>query len=81
MLSLLTRTKTFRDPWVGHPVLNRRWDLHRRRLQLAEQCCRWRQWFRPAQLESLGRDGFIVIPEFLPSDVFAVLRDEVEAAV
>lgn len=81
MLSLLTRTKTFRDPWVGHPVLNRRWDLHRRRLQLAEQCCRWRQWFRPGQFESLKRDGFIVIPEFLPSDAFAALRDEVEAAV
>ncbi len=81
MLSLLTRTKTFRDPWVGHPVLNRRWDLHRRRLQLAEQCCRWRQWFRPAQFESLRRDGFIVMPEFLPSDAFAALRDEVEAAV
>ena len=81
MLSLLTRTKTFRDPWVGHPVLNRRWDLHRRRLQLAEQCCRWRQWFRPGQFESLRRDGFIVIPEFLPSDMFAALREEVEAAV
>jgi len=50
MLSLLTRTKSFRDPWVGHPDLNRRWQLHRRRVQLAETLCLWRRLLRPAQL-------------------------------
>ena len=29
MLSLLTRTKSFEDPWVGHPQWNQRWSLHR----------------------------------------------------
>ena len=46
MLSLLTRTKSFRDPWVGHPVLNRRWQLHRHRMQLAERLCGWRRKLR-----------------------------------
>ena len=36
MLSLLTRTNSFRDPWVGHPVLNRQLQLHRQRVNLAE---------------------------------------------
>ena len=55
MLSLLTRTKSFRDPWVGHPTLNRRWLLHRRRMQAAELLCRWRRWLKPAQLQDLER--------------------------
>ena len=33
MLTLLSRTKSFRDPWVGQPALNQRWQLHRRRVQ------------------------------------------------
>ena len=48
MLTLLTRTKSFRDPWVGSPALNRHWQLHRRRVQLAESLCRWRRLLRPA---------------------------------
>ena len=81
MLSLLTRTKSFRDPWVGHPDLNRRWQLHRRRVQLAETLCLWRRLLRPAQLASLERDGFVVLENFLPQPDFEVLRDEVEAVV
>ena len=49
MLSLLTRTKSFRDPWVGHSMLNRRWQLHRRRVQLADSLCRWRRWLKLSQ--------------------------------
>ena len=81
MLSLLTRTKSFRDPWVGHPDLNRRWQLHRRRVQLAETLCLWRRLLRPAQLASLERDGFVVLENFLPQPEFEDLRDEVEAVV
>ena len=81
MLSLLTRTKSFRDPWVGHPDLNRRWQLHRRRVQLAETLCLWRRLLRPAQLASLERDGFVVLENFLPQPEFEALRDEVEAVV
>jgi hypothetical protein len=36
MLFMLTRTKSFRDPLVGHPVLNRQLQLHRQRVNLAE---------------------------------------------
>ena len=79
MLSLLSRTKSFRDPWVGQPALNQRWQLHRRRLQLAEALCRWRRWLRPVQERQLERDGFLVVPEVLPEPTFTALRDEVEA--
>ena len=81
MLSLLTRTKSFRDPWVGHPDLNRRWQLHRRRVQLAETLCIWRRLLRPAQLASLERDGFVVLENFLAQPEFEALRDEVETVV
>ena len=81
MLSLLTRTKSFRDPWVGHPTLNRRWLLHWRRMQAAELLCRWRRWLKPAQLHDLERDGFTVIESVLPAARFAALREEVELAV
>ena len=61
MLSLLSRTKSFRDPWVGQPALNQRWQLHRRRVQLAEALCRWRRWLRPVQERQLERDGFCLL--------------------
>ena len=65
MLSLLTRTKSFRDPWVGHPALNRRLQLHRRRVELAETFCTWRRWLKPCRCADLERDGFVVIQNFL----------------
>jgi len=79
MLSLLSRTKSFRDPWVGQPALNQRWQLHRRRVQLAEALCRWRRWLRPVQERQLERDGFLVVPDVLPEPTFTAVRDEVEA--
>ena len=81
MLSLLTRTKSFRDPWVGHPVLNRQLQLHRRRVEIAEALCTWRQWLKPGRCADLERDGFVVINNFLPSGQFEALRDEVESLV
>ena len=81
MLSLLTRKKSFRDPWVGHPGLNRRWQLHRHRVQLAETLCLWRRLLRPAHLASLERDGFVALENFLPQPEFEASRDEVEAVV
>ena len=81
MLSLLTRTKSFRDPWGGHPALNRRFQLHRRRVELAETLCTWRRWLKPGRCADLERDGFVVIQNFLPPSQFAALRDEVESRV
>ena len=81
MLSLLTRTKSFEDPWVGHQQWNQRWGLHRRRVQLAEQLCRWRRRLRPGSCGDLVRDGYVVIEDFLPQEAFAALQAEVEERV
>ena len=87
MLSLLSRTKSFRDPWVGHPVLNRRWQLHRRRLLFAEALRRWRRGLRPETTPvdeavlRLRRDGYVVLENVLPADDFEALREEAETAV
>ena len=81
MLSLLTRTKSFEDPWVGHPQWNQRWGLHRRRVQLAEQLCRWRRRLRPGACADLARDGYVVMEDFLPQEAFAALQAEVEERV
>ena len=81
MLSLLTRTKSFRDPWVGHRGLNHHWQLHRRRVALAETLCRLRRWLRPDQLASLQRDGYVLIQNVLPEADFQALSEEVESAV
>ena len=89
MLSLFTRTKSFRDPWVGHRQLNTRLHLHRRRIQLAEHLCQWRQRLRPAAseglpkgvLDQLERDGCCAIEEFLPNGDFARLSEDVERLV
>ena len=81
MFTLLTRTKSFRDPWVGSPFLNNHWQLHRRRVQLAEGLCRWRRLLRPVEVSALQRDGVIAIQNWLPADRFEALRDEVEQAV
>ena len=81
MLSLLTRTKSFEDPWVGHRRWNQNWGLHRRRVQLADQLCRWRRWLRPAACAALERDGYVVIQDFLPQEAFAALQAEVEDRV
>ena len=81
MLTLLTRTKSFRDPWVGSPALNRHWQLHRRRVQLAESLCRWRRLLRPVEVSDLQRDGVIAIRNWLPVDRFEALREGVELSL
>ena len=75
MLSLLTRTKSFQDPWVGHRELNARWQLHRHRLSIADALCRWRRFLRPGsavqlsaeQRLQLHRDGCLEIRDLLPA--------------
>ena len=90
MLSLLTRTKSFRDPWVGQAHLNSHWRLHRRRMQLAEALCRWRRGLRPpsacsgltqADLQRLQQDGCLEIRDFLPQELFSALLADVEQLV
>lgn len=89
MFSLLTRKKRFGDPWIGHPHLNGRYGLHRRRMQLADGLCRFRRLpFRSRSsvldgdvLARLARDGYVEIRDFLSVDVYEALSLEVEQAL
>ena len=77
---LATGAKSFVDnPLLGSPSLNRR-GLHVARLKLAHRLA----WSRRRRLtrdlpaadrEAFDRDGFICIPDFLPAEEFARLRD------
>jgi hypothetical protein len=84
MYSIFTSMKVFSDPWVGHPGLNRL-GMHRKRVKAAQAISRFRraQTVRPRNAEErhLDEHGFVAIPNFLPDDKFAALRDEAHAAV
>lgn len=77
---LATGAKSFVDnPILGSPALNRR-GLHVARLKLAHRLA----WSRRRRLtknlpatdrEAFDRDGFVCIPNFLPAEEFAQLRE------
>ena len=81
---LFTGAKSFIDnPVIGSQRLNR-WGLHRGRVKLAMAMAQWRRRRLacgvaasiPAQWrETFDRDGFLAIPDFLPPDDFAPLRE------
>lgn len=77
---LVTGAKSFVDnPILGSETLNRR-GLHARRLQLAHRLAWWRRrrlaaGVSEADRAAFDRDGFVCIPDFLPADEFARLRD------
>lgn len=83
-LALLTGAKAFRDnPVMGHPGLNRR-GLHVGRKRLALRLGAWRRArlaaaLPPAERAAFDRDGFLVLPDYLPPEAFAALRDELLA--
>ena len=76
--------KVFSDPWVGHPGLNRL-GLHRRRLRAAQAVTGLRRAqtvrVRDDAERQLRDQGYVAIPDFLPDDAFAAMRDEVQAAI
>jgi hypothetical protein len=79
LAQLATGAKSFVDnPILGSPSLNRK-GLHVARLKLAHRLA----WARRRRLskrlaavdrEAFDRDGFICIPNFLPAEEFALLR-------
>ena len=79
LVQLATGAKSFVDnPILGSPSLNRK-GLHVARLRLAHRLA----WSRRSRLskrlsaadrEAFDRDGFICIPDFLPAEEFALLR-------
>ncbi len=83
-MSLATGAKSFRDNRViGSPALNR-WGLHARRVELAHGLANLRR-ARLAHLVTAGdregfdRDGFVLIPDFLPPSQFRALNDALVA--
>lgn len=84
LLELGTGAKAFSDnPILGSRRLNR-WGLHAFRVRLAEGMADERRkslatLASAADAEAFDRDGFVCIPDFLPADAFAELRDQVFA--
>ena len=82
LLALATGAKSFVDnPIIGSERLNRR-GLHTARLTLAHRLAWWRRKRLESAVpkdwrEAFDRDGFIEIPNFLPEDVFARLKETV----
>ncbi|TAD77886.1 MAG: phytanoyl-CoA dioxygenase [Sphingomonadales bacterium] len=82
LLQLATGAKSFLDnPLIGSRWLNAH-GLHLARVRLADAMCRWRRRrlarkVRPEWREAFERDGFVAIPDIVPPDQFAALRDAV----
>lgn len=80
LLALATGAKSFVDnPILGSERLNRR-GLHVMRLKLAHRLADWRRGrlagaVPQAWREQFDRDGFVQLPDFLPGDVFARLKE------
>ena len=85
LIQLATGAKSFVDnPILGSPALNRR-GLHLARLSTAHRLAGWRRQrlargLPAAEREAFDRDGYLRIPDFLPADDFAQLRDELLTA-
>lgn len=80
LFSLLTSNRSFDDPWIGHETLISK-GLHGHRMKAAAFCNasrRWQvAWRRNRHAQSMRRDGYVAITDFLPQDAFLGLRDEV----
>jgi Phytanoyl-CoA dioxygenase (PhyH) len=80
VLQLATGAKSFADnPILGSARLNRR-GLHRNRMAAAHRLAWWRRaqlarHVDPADRAAFDRDGYVAIPDFLPSAEFTALRD------
>ena len=82
VLQLATGAKSFTDnPLLGSRRLNAR-GLHRARVMIAHRMTWWRRrrlerLVDPADRADFARDGYVCVPDFLPADAFAALRDQV----
>jgi len=81
--ALATGAKSFRgNPVLASPRLNRM-GLHVKRITLAEKLARHRQrtlqrLVTEEQAETISRDGYILVKNALPDDLFTKLSKEVE---
>jgi hypothetical protein len=84
LVSLLTSAKSFRDnPVIGSFTLNSA-GLHILRLLVARLLTSWR-WMLLAGLmpkaerKSFHKDGFVIVPDFLPAADISAIRGEIAA--
>lgn len=81
-LQLATGAKSFVDnPLIGSRRLNRL-GLHAARVRIAHRMTAWRRRrlarkLSPADRAQFAEQGYILVPDFLPADQFAALRDAV----
>lgn len=81
---LATGAKSFRDnPVIGSRRLNAM-GLHVARMRLAHRLAWWRRQhlvagLDPAHRAAFDRDGFVIVPDFLPPEQFLALRDAILA--
>ena len=80
---LATGASSFKDNRVlGSPALNRR-GLHLRRIKLAQTMAalrrrRLRHLLSPAAREAYEEQGYVLVRDVLPDEVFRALSEEVE---
>ena len=85
-IAILTAEKNFAHPWIGNPLANRM-GLHVGRILLATAFDRFRRLRNIPHrddrvwIQQLRRDGVVAIPDFLPAEEFAGLRDEIVGAI
>ncbi len=81
-VQLLTGAKSFRDnPLIGSKRLNRM-GLHRARVRLTHRLAEWRRarlakQLSAADLGQFARQGYVLVPDYLPAEQFAALRKAV----
>lgn len=85
MKAIFSRNQHFTDPVLGHTGFNKA-GLHLLRLQLASACFGWRRLVHYAAahrqtLHKLRRDGYVVLPNFLPDAEFSLLQQEIRQKI
>lgn len=86
MLSIFSTKKSFDDRWIGSEFLNRR-GLHPWRMRAAQTCLEVRRILSPGHsgalrdaMRQIELEGFAVVENFLPHDIFSEIAKESEQA-
>jgi hypothetical protein len=82
---IFSTEKHFATPWVGHPGLNRL-GLHGARIALSDAALQLRRLQvkaagAPSELAQFEAEGVLVIPDLLPKQQFAAVREEARRLV
>lgn len=85
MKAIFSRNQHFTDPVLGHTGLNKA-GLHLFRLQLASLCFHWRRLLHTvpehiAARRQLAKQGYLLLPNFLPPTEFSQLQQEIRQKI